>query len=111
MTRVLFVCSQNRLRSPTAARIFADHEGLEVASAGVSPDADNPLTSEIVEWADIIFVMEKAHRNRLRKRFKASLRNVRIVCLNIPDEYEFMDPVLVRLLSALVPRHLGPVSD
>jgi predicted protein tyrosine phosphatase len=61
----------------------------------------------MVEWADIIFVMEKGHRDRLRKRFKASLEGTRIVCLNIPDEYEFMDPALVRMLGTLVPLHLA----
>jgi len=65
----------------------------------------------MIDWADIIFVMEKNHMNRLRKRFKAHLQRARIVCLNIPDEYEFMDPVLVQLLSARVPRYLPKISN
>ena len=59
MQTVLFVCSQNRLRSPTAEQIFADHPAIEVTSAGTNADADNPLTAELVRWADLIFVMEK----------------------------------------------------
>lgn len=59
---VLFVCSQNRLRSPTAEQVFSCREDLEVDSAGTNHDADNPLTAELVAWADATFVMEKAHR-------------------------------------------------
>ena len=59
----------------------------------------------MVRDADLIFVMEKAHGNRLSKRFKAAL-SARVVCLDIPDDYEFMDPDLVRLLRARVPRRL-----
>jgi len=103
---VLFVCSQNRLRSPTAEQVFASHPDLEVASAGTNHDAENPLTPELVRWADIIFVMEKSHRNKLQKRFKADLQRARVICLDIPDEYEFMDEGLVRLLRAKVSRFL-----
>lgn len=106
MTRVLFICSQNRLRSPTAERVFATWPGIEVASAGLNDDADTPVTPELLQWAQIIFVMEKAHRNRLSKKFRAALDGQRVICLNIPDDYEFMDPALVRLLQATVPRHL-----
>ena len=105
MKKVLFLCSQNRLRSPTAEQVFASHKGIEVASAGLNNDAENPTTPELVAWADLIFVMEKAHRNRLQKRFKANLK-ARVICLDIPDEYEFMDEGLISLLKAKVTRHL-----
>ena len=106
MKRVLFICSQNRLRSPTAEQVFSKHPGIECASAGTNHDADNPLTPELVEWAEIIFVMERAHRDKLRSRFKAELRAQRVICLEIPDDYEFMAPELVQLLEARVPRYL-----
>lgn len=106
MKHVLFVCSQNKLRSPTAEKVFADWPGIEAVSAGLNHDAIEPLTGEMVAEADIIFVMEKAHRNRLQKRFKAHLKSARVICLNIPDDYEFMDPVLVSLLKARVTPHL-----
>jgi predicted protein tyrosine phosphatase len=109
MRHVLFVCSQNRLRSPTAEQVFANHPGIECASAGTNHDADNPLTPELVEWAEIIFVMEKAHRNRVTAKFRRHLVNKRVICLDIPDEYEYMDPVLVRLLEVKVSRFL-PVA-
>lgn len=106
MKKVLFVCSQNRLRSPTAEQVFAARADIEVDSAGTNHDADNPLTAEFVEWADIIFVMEKAHRSKLQQRFRRHLKKARVTCLDIPDEFAFMDPVLVRLLEAKVPRYL-----
>src|SRR5262245_29077716 len=102
MKHVLFICSQNRLRSPTAEHLFSNREGFEVASAGVSPDAETTVSPELLEWADVIFVMERAHRNKLSRKFGAHLGSKRIVCLDIPDEFEYMDPALVRLLEAKV---------
>jgi predicted protein tyrosine phosphatase len=106
--RVLFLCSRNRLRSPTAEQMFSGYPGLECASAGLSKDADNPLTAEDVEWADLIFVMEKAHRTKLSRAFRRHLANKRVICLDIPDEHDFMDPELIRLLEARVTRFLPP---
>ena len=107
MKKLLFVCSQNRLRSPTAERVFASRVNLEVASAGLNNGADIPLSIELIEWADIIFVMEKIHRSKLSKRFKLHLKNKRLVCLDIPDEYEYMEPELVKMLEQRVERLLG----
>jgi predicted protein tyrosine phosphatase len=104
--RVLFVCSQNRLRSPTAEQVFSVRSDLECNSAGLNHDAENPVTSELVEWAEIIFVMEKTHRNKLRQKFKSHLGKARVICLDIPDEYEYMDPELVRLLKNKAGRFL-----
>ena len=106
MKNVLFVCSQNRLRSPTAEQTFTSYPGINVASAGTNNDAENPLTVELIQWADLIFVMERSHRNKIQKRFWAALKNARIICLDIPDEYEFMDEGLVELLKAKVTRFL-----
>ena len=102
MKRVLFVCSQNRLRSPTAEQIFANRAGFEVASAGTDPAAATQVSPELLEWADVIFVMERAHRNRLMKRFRPHLKAKRLICLDSPDEFEYMDPALVRILEAKV---------
>ena len=95
---VLFVCSQNRLRSPTAEHLFADWPGVSTASAGTNPGAEQPLSAELVEWADLICVMEEAHRSRLRSRFRGQLRDQRVVCLRIPDLYRYMQPELMELL-------------
>jgi predicted protein tyrosine phosphatase len=107
LKKILFVCSQNRLRSPTAEQVFSARKEVEVASAGTNHDADTPLTHELVGWADIIFVMEKAHRAKLQQKFRASLKRARVICLDIPDDYGLMDPALVRLLEARVSKYLG----
>lgn len=103
---LLFVCSRNRLRSPTAEAIFATLPGIETASAGTSPDADTPLSLDLIEWADLIFAMEPVHRKRCNEAFKSALRTKKIIVLGIPDRYAYMDPALVELLQAKVPRHL-----
>jgi predicted protein tyrosine phosphatase len=99
---ILFVCSRNQLRSPTAEQVFSLRPDIEVLSAGTDHDADTPLTPDLVEWADLIFVMERMHRTKLQTRFKSSLKNARVICLDIPDRYKFMDPELVQLLEAKV---------
>jgi predicted protein tyrosine phosphatase len=103
---LLFVCSQNKLRSPTAEQIFSQYPGFEAMSAGTNNDADTPLDAELVDWADVIFAMEKMHLNKLRGRFRKHLDGKRVICLEIPDDYDFMDPALVRLLEAKVGRYL-----
>ncbi len=103
---VLFVCGKNRLRSPTAEAVFADWPGVETASAGTSRDADTLVTAELVEWADLIVVMERRHRTILAARFRRLLRDKRVLCLAIPDRYELMQPERVALLLARVARHL-----
>lgn len=101
-THVLFVCSLNRWRSPTAEQIFADYPGVETSSAGTNHNADNPLTRELIEWADLIFVMEKTHKTKLAQNFREHLNDKRIVCLNIPDKYQYMDEALIAILKARV---------
>jgi predicted protein tyrosine phosphatase len=99
MKHILFICSQNKLRSPTAEAIFAEKEGFDVLSAGLNNDAEIPLTPELVEWAETIFVMEKAQRNKLRKKFRKNINKQRVICLDIPDDYEYMQPELVEILE------------
>ncbi len=107
MKKLLFVCSQNRLRSPTAEAVFSEYEGLEAESAGLDREAEMPLCSEAIEWADIIFVMENSHRSKLSKKFQPWLKDKRVICLDIPDEYEYMEPELVELLKKKVLPLLG----
>jgi predicted protein tyrosine phosphatase len=101
LKKLLFICSKNRLRSPTAEAVFSEYEDLEVDSAGLDRGAEMPLCSEAIQWADIIFVMEKSHRSKLSK-FQPWLKNKRVICLDIPDEYEYMEPALVKLLEKKV---------
>lgn len=106
MKRALFICTQNRLRSPTAETIFAAWPDVETDSAGLGNDADVPLSPEQIAWANIIFVMERAHRNRLSTKFKQHLNGKRVICLDIPDDYDFMQPELIKLLEAKAGRFL-----
>jgi predicted protein tyrosine phosphatase len=99
---ILFLCARNRFRSPTAEQIFSNLTGFDVSSAGVNSDADNPVTGEMIEEADLIFVMEKTHRRKLQQKFQKYLRKPRVICLDIPDNYTFMDPELVALLQRKV---------
>jgi len=98
----LFICTQNRLRSPTAEQVFSTWPDVETDSAGLGNDADVRLSVEQIEWVTLIFVMEKAHRNKLSKRFKAHLNGKRVICLDIPDDYDYMQPELIRLLEVKV---------
>jgi predicted protein tyrosine phosphatase len=100
------VCSRNRLRSPTAEQVFTSWPGIETASAGINRDADNPVTPELLQWADLILVMERTHRSKLSAKFSAQLAGKRAVCLEIPDDFDYMEPALVELLKARVPRYL-----
>jgi predicted protein tyrosine phosphatase len=109
--KVLFICSANRLRSPTAETIFSGYAGVEAKSAGVGKEATVPVSAELLEWADLIFVMEKRHRNIIHSRFKEVYERKRIICLYIPDEFEFMDPQLIELLEERVPRHFQDADD
>ena len=72
--RVLFICSRNQLRSPTAEQVFSTWPGIEVASAGLDPVSKEPVTPELLAWAEVIFVMEKGHRNKLLKKFQAVIK-------------------------------------
>ncbi len=102
MKKLLFVCSENRLRSPTAEAIFSEYEGVEAIGAGTNADSDTPVSGDLIEWADIILVMEKAHRNKISAKYKDLLKGKRLVVLNIPDHYECMQPELIQLFKAKV---------
>jgi len=106
MKKILFVCSQNKLRSPTGEAVFANDPELDVRSAGLNNDAEIPLGAEDVEWADIIFVMEQTHKKKLRKRHKEILKSQRVVCLGIPDNYDYMDKKLINILKKNVPQFI-----
>lgn len=107
MKKLLFVCSRNRLRSPTAEQVFASYPDIKTASAGISHDAEEPLSAELIVWADMLFVMEKGHLAKLRSRFRAHLRGgLRVICLDIPDDYDYMQPELVELLRRKVGAYL-----
>jgi predicted protein tyrosine phosphatase len=96
--KLLFVCTINRMRSATAQKIFENDNRFEVKSAGTDKSAASVLTTELMEWADAIVVMEKHHRNFIRSKYSDYYDTKKIVCLYIPDEYDYMQPELVALL-------------
>jgi len=98
MQHVLFVCGKNRRRSPTAEAVFSGSPGIRVSSAGTAADADCPVSGDLMEWADLVVVMESRHARQIRKQFAPMLKNKRIVSLDIPDRYSFMQPELVEQL-------------
>lgn len=102
MTRLLFLCSRNHWRSPTAEAVYRDDSRVEARSAGVSVSARRRVTEKLLCWADLVLVMESAHKRRLREDFPEVFHELRIEALDIPDEYEFMNPDLIALIQERV---------
>ena len=94
--RVLFVCSRNRWRSPTAEDVYRGTPGLEVASCGTSASAVRRASARLLEWADVVVCMEGKHRDRLREQFgRESLAGKEEVVLEVEDVYRRGDEGLV----------------
>ena len=110
-THVLFVCSRNKWRSPTAEQIFRDDARLAVRSCGLSRQAVRKISAKDLQWADIVFVMEAEHRKRILDRFRDLLLAASIHVLDIPDEYQYMDPELIDLLQERVGWHLRELEE
>ena len=105
-TKLLFVCSRNLWRSPTAESLFRSHALYEARSAGTENSARIKLTAGHIGWADMIFCMEKKHAARVQERFPAEIGDKPLIVLRIPDDYGFMDPALVELLRSELAEHL-----
>jgi predicted protein tyrosine phosphatase len=100
--RILFICSRNQWRSPTAEALYRDRPGLEVRSAGTEPSARIRLTAKTILWADLIFVMEKRHRQRMQENFPEEMQGKQVIVLDIPDDYHYMDPELIEEIEVRV---------
>lgn len=103
---VLFVCSRNKWRSPTGEAVWRKHSKVNVRSAGTSPKARKAISPDDICWADVIFVMEQKHKNRLKADYSRLLIHKSIHVLDIPDEYQYMDPELVEILKKSVSNYL-----
>ena len=79
--------------------MFSRYLNIETDSAGLNADAEVRVSSEQIEWADIIFVMEKSQRAKLTRQFRKNLNGKRVVCLDIPDSYSYMQPELIEILK------------
>lgn len=102
--KLLFVCSRNKRRSLTAEKLFEGFPTYQARSAGTQPDARIVITEGHIGWADLIFVMEKSHLDRIRRKFPEALHGKRVITLQIPDDYDFMQPELLDELRG----KLGP---
>ena len=96
------------MRSPTAERMFSKRADLDVRSAGTAADALARVNANMLEWADLIFVMDDRQRLSLRRRFAGHPSLDHLICLDIPDDFTFMQPELVELLQSRAAPHLPP---
>jgi predicted protein tyrosine phosphatase len=106
-TNLLFVCSRNQWRSPTAERLFRNHAQYNARSAGTSDKARIRLTQNLICWADIIIVMERKHRSMIREKYAAQLADRPLIVLDIADNYRLNDPELVELIRSRLFSLLG----
>lgn len=104
---LLFVCSRNQWRSPTAEQVWRKHPRVQARSAGTSPNARHAVSADDVAWADVIFAMEEKHKSRLLADYRRLIGNKPVHVLDIPDEYRYMDPALVQQIEASVAAVLG----
>jgi protein-tyrosine phosphatase len=99
---LLFICSRNKRRSLTAEAIYKNSSAHNVRSAGTGETARIQVSEKMLLWADIIFVMEKRHKQLLEQRFENALHDKQVVVLDIPDEYDYMDEDLIGMLKDAV---------
>jgi len=109
LKNVLFVCTGNYDRSPTAEEMFSNLKELTVKSAGTSPTGMSPsskqVTKEHLEWADVIFAMEECHREAMLK-INASVEH-KIIVLHVPNKYYKGQPELKKLLLKRLAPYFG----
>jgi len=104
--RVLFVCHYNRKRSATAERVFGKDPSLDVRSAGTSSEAMVQVNERMLDWAEIVFVMDDGQQKALADLFPRHPAVSRVITLDIQDEHHFLAPALVALLTERVTPHL-----
>ena len=97
--KILFVCSRNKWRSRTAETVFKNNGLHQVKSAGTENNARIRLTQNLLNWADLIYVMERKHKEKVLDRFNMKRLNERIEILDIEDDYKYMDEELVEILK------------
>jgi protein-tyrosine phosphatase len=105
--KLLFVCSRNIWRSRTAEEIYKNTMSLQVKSAGTEPSARKRITEQDIRWADLIFVMEAKHKNRIKERFPNSFDNEKIIVMDIEDNYQFMDAELITEMKTIVEEYIA----
>ena len=104
---VLFICSMNKWRSPTAERIYSRRHLVNTRSAGTSRKARRHVSLHDIKWADVVIVMERKHKQRLMADHPEAMRYLEVHVLEIEDRYSFMDPELIQELTEAI----DPILD
>lgn len=104
MSNLLFICSKNQWRSPTAELLFKNHPEHIAKSAGTSSKARIKVNQKLIDLADVIFVMERKHKALLKQRFVMSNKQINV--MDVPDEYLFGDETLILLLRTSLAEYL-----
>ncbi len=99
---VLFICSMNQWRSPTAEKIYRKHPLVNPRSAGTSSKARRRASLVDIQWSDLVIVMEQKHKQRLIAKFPEAMSYREIHVLDIEDRYPFMDPDLIAELQPAI---------
>lgn len=105
--KILFICSRNQWRSPTAEAVYKEDARVQVRSAGTSTTARTRVSEKLLRWADLVCVMEFKHKRRLQDHFPEAYRDLHVEVLDIPDDFQFMDPALVELIQDRVEPLIG----
>ena len=100
--KILFVCSMNQWRSPTAEKIYSDRPLVIARSCGTNRGARKKVAKADLQWSDIVLVMEQKHKQRLLSEYPSETRFKELHVLDIPDNFKFMDPELVDELTVTV---------
>jgi predicted protein tyrosine phosphatase len=90
----------------TAEKIFNSFNNYDVKSVGTEDNARIKVNSGHIGWADLRFVMEKKHNRRITDKFGILLANKRVICLDIPDDYTYMDEDLIEILKSRVSEYI-----
>lgn len=100
--KVLCVCSAGLLRSPTTALVLAQEPyNYNTRAVGLHDYALIPIDDVLIEWADEIVVMDKGQKSLILDRFKTTKP---IKVLEIPDNFEYRNDDLIKLIKERYPK-------
>lgn len=102
---ILIICGKNKKRSKTGEQIFRNDSRINVRSAGVSPKSEKKIGEKDITWADLILVMEHEQREKIKEVF-SNLKIPKIIVLEIPDDYEYLDNELIEILTNKINMYL-----
>lgn len=106
--RVLCVCSAGLLRSPTTASVLHTEFGHNTRAAGSSEDfALVPVSEVLLTWADELVFVNKHNQAEvlINNRRLAAMIEAKSVVLDIPDDFEYNEPMLRSLIKEQYTNH------